>query len=172
MRELVERMLALAGLQHRRQLQNPAPADLDALAKRVLEGRREQAARQDVDLLHAGLECPARVEGEVFLLEQAHGNFIDNALSFAPRGSAVKVVAEAGPDFLSVGVRDRGPGLPNFALDKVFTPFFSLPRPDGGPKGTGHGLCFVREVALLHGGTAVLANHPGGGAQARIVLPR
>jgi len=68
-------------------------------------------------------------------------------------------------------VRDQGPGLPDFAHDKLFTPFFSLPRPDGATKGTGLGLCFVREIAQLHGGTAALENRAEGGAVARLTLP-
>lgn len=171
MRELVERMLTLASLRHRQQLQTPAPVEPGPLARKVAASRQEEAARLGVEL-RVGPDRPAPVTGEAFLLEQALGNLLDNALSFAPRGSAVEVTLETGPDTLVMAVRDRGPGLPGFALEKVFTPFFSLPRPAGGSRGTGLGLCFVKEVALLHGGTASLENHPEGGAVARITLPR
>ena len=68
-------------------------------------------------------------------------------------------------------VADRGPGLPGYALERVFERFYSLPRPDGGPRGSGLGLCFVAEVAALHGGSAQLANREGGGAIATLRLP-
>lgn len=170
MRDLVDRMLALADLQHRPGLKDPMPIDLTALAAGVAASREPQATQRSVTLAIEDLSG-AVVHGERFLLEQALGNLVDNAISFAPKKSEVRVSIQQGINELSLEVRDGGPGLPHFALSKVFSPFFSLPRPDGEAKGTGLGLCFVREVALLHGGEASLANRPEGGAIARITLP-
>lgn len=171
MRDLVDRMLALADLQHRQGLKNPESIDLASLATKVAASREPQATQRAVSLVVEGA-AGAIVRGEAFLLEQALGNLVDNAISFAPRHSEVHISVRSESNVLHMDVSDRGPGLPNFAVDKVFTPFFSLPRPDGEAKGTGLGLCFVREVALLHGGQASLANHQGGGAISRIELPR
>jgi two-component system sensor histidine kinase CreC len=68
-------------------------------------------------------------------------------------------------------VSDRGPGLPDFAAERVFERFYSLPRPDGA-RSSGLGLNLVREVAQLHGGVARLGNREGGGAVAELRLPR
>ncbi len=167
MRDLVERMLALAELQHRQGLKDPQTLDLAALARKVLASRKDQAARRRVRCVQVG---EGQGVGEAFLLEQALGNLLDNALSFSPEGGEVRITVQTAVGCVVLEVRDQGPGLPDFALGKVFTPFFSLPRPDGEAKGTGLGLCFVREVAGLHGGTASLENHPEGGAMARLVL--
>jgi two-component system sensor histidine kinase CreC len=170
MRDLVDRMLALADLQHRQGLKDPTPVDLTALAVRVAANWEPQATQRSVTVVIEGLSG-AVVQGEMFLLEQALGNLVDNAISFAPKNSEVSITIHHGTNGLSIDVKDCGPGLPPFALGKVFSPFFSLPRPDGEAKGTGLGLCFVREVALLHGGQAALANRPEGGAISRIELP-
>jgi two-component system sensor histidine kinase CreC len=69
-----------------------------------------------------------------------------------------------------VTVADRGTGVPDFGLRRAFERFFSLPRP-GGSRSSGLGLCFVAEVAALHGGEAALANREGGGAIATLSLP-
>ena len=69
-------------------------------------------------------------------------------------------------------VRDRGPGIPDFAEDKVFEKFYSLARPATAKKSTGLGLSFVKEIADLHRGRATLKNQPGGGAVATLSLPR
>lgn len=171
MRDLVDRMLSLADLQHRQQLKDPVPVDLLGLVNRVIASRDPQATRKSIRLVldpqNGGI-----AKGEAFLLEQAIGNLVDNALSFAPEGSEVRLGLRPGANCVRLEVHDQGPGLPDFALGKVFTPFFSLPRPDGGAKGTGLGLCFVREVARLHGGDASLENRPEGGAVARLELPR
>jgi two-component system sensor histidine kinase CreC len=73
---------------------------------------------------------------------------------------------------VEIQVRDHGPGVPDYALDRVFEKFYSLQRPHSGRKGTGLGLAFVKEIAQLHRGRAELRNHPDGGAVAALTLPR
>ncbi|HWI24521.1 MAG TPA: ATP-binding protein, partial [Lysobacter sp.] len=62
-------------------------------------------------------------------------------------------------------------GVPDYALPRVFERFYSLPRPEGGSRSSGLGLCFVAEVAALHGGNVRLGNRDGGGAVAVLELP-
>ena len=112
------------------------------------------------------------VTGEPFLLRQALGNLLENAIAFSPQGGQIDLTVEAAPGSARIRVRDRGPGVPDYALGRVFERFFSLPRPDGSAKSTGLGLSLVREVAALHGGSASLSNHPEGGAVAVLELPR
>ena len=52
-------------------------------------------------------------------------------------------------------MRDQGPGIPEYAKDKIFEKFYSLERPSG-KKSTGLGLTFAREAILLHGGVIQL----------------
>ena len=60
-------------------------------------------------------------------------------------------------------VEDNGPGVPDFARERVFERFYSLPRPDTGRKSSGLGLSIVHEIARLHGGEVTLENRDGGG---------
>ena len=76
------------------------------------------------------------------------------------------------PRSVDVTVRDRGPGIPDYAEDKVFEKFYSLARPHTPKKSTGLGLAFVREIAGLHHGRVTLANDADGGAVATLSLPR
>jgi two-component system sensor histidine kinase CreC len=78
---------------------------------------------------------------------------------------------EADDRRLRIEVSDRGQGIPDYALPRVFERFYSLPRPDGGSRSSGLGLCFVAEVAALHDGTVDLRNRDGGGAIATLVIP-
>jgi len=104
--------------------------------------------------------------GERVLLREALVNLLQNAVEFAPAGSEVTVAAAAAGGRVTVVVEDRGPGVPEFALARVFERFYSLPRPGTQRKSTGLGLALVREVARLHGGDAALENRPGGGVRA------
>lgn len=72
---------------------------------------------------------------------------------------------------LQWSVEDRGSGVPDYALERVFERFYSLARPQTGQRSSGLGLPFVREVARLHGGEATLDNRDGGGAVATLRLP-
>ena len=71
-----------------------------------------------------------------------------------------------------IELEDEGPGVPDYAHDRVFERFYSLPRPDTGKKSTGLGLCFVKEAATLHGGSIeLLSRDQGPGTKAVLVLP-
>jgi two-component system sensor histidine kinase CreC len=170
LRELLDRMLDQAALEQRTGLQEPADLDLEALVRRVAEAKEVALARRNLRLV-LQLTPGLRVHGEAFLLEQALSNLLDNALAFAPEGSPVSVTSGRTPAGVRLAVRDAGPGLPDYAVGRVFEAFYSLPSPATGRKGTGLGLRFVKEVAELHGGTAGLQNLPEGGAEAWLQLP-
>jgi two-component system sensor histidine kinase CreC len=69
-------------------------------------------------------------------------------------------------------IEDEGPGVPDYARERVFERFYSLPRPDSGKKSTGLGLCFVKEAAILHGGSIdLMPGEAGKGTKAVLVLP-
>ena len=69
-------------------------------------------------------------------------------------------------------MRNDGPAVPDYALDRVFERFYSLPRPDGQRKSTGLGLSFVREIARLHRGRVSLHNRAEGGVEVEMMLDR
>lgn len=168
---MIDKMLALAAVEHRQRLDEVRPvrvADLldgvacDAQAR--LHGRGQRLdVRLDDDAL--------TVAGDAFLLRQALVNLVENASDFAPAGSAIELLAERDDGQACMRVLDRGPGVPDYAAARVFERFYSLPRPGGGSRSSGLGLCFVAEVATLHGGSAALDNRDGGGAVARLCVP-
>jgi signal transduction histidine kinase len=69
-------------------------------------------------------------------------------------------------------VDDRGPGIPEAHLDRIFDRFFSW-RPDGpGRNGhTGLGLAIVKAIVDGYGGSIAARNRPGGGARFEVRLP-
>ncbi|MFE0500700.1 two-component system sensor histidine kinase CreC [Lysobacter soli] len=169
--QMIDKMLALAAVEHRQRLEQPEAlslADVVADAASQCETRLSQAGlRLSLDLA-AGLPD---VRGDRFLLRQAVVNLIENAVDFSPHGGVVEVRLDAEGDRQRVEVRDRGPGIPDYAVERVFERFYSLPRPGNGSRSSGLGLPFVAEVAALHGGEASLVNRDDGGAVAGLVLP-
>jgi two-component system sensor histidine kinase CreC len=111
------------------------------------------------------------VQGDGYLLRQALNNLLENAVAFSPAGSSITLGAGAEGEGIALTVADRGSGVPNYALDRVFERFYSLARPATGQRSSGLGLSFVQEVARLHGGRVSLSNRDDGGAQAVLWLP-
>ena len=103
-------------------------------------------------------------------MEQALGNLLDNALDFSPAGGQIRLSGAMEQGGYCFRVRDQGPGIPDYALPRIFERFYSLPRPDKG-KSSGLGLSFAAEVARQHGGRLTLANQPEGGVLAELWLP-
>ncbi len=173
LQRIVERLLELSALESRRAgAAMEADVDLRAVVTEACDGVRAAAQAKGVTLAWVPPvgEAPG-VRGEKFLLGQAVGNLVQNALAFTPMGGlvAVQIVVEAG--VVRISVEDTGPGVPDYALEQIFDRFYSLPRPDTGRKSSGLGLSIVREIARLHGGEVTLMNRREGGARAELTLP-
>jgi signal transduction histidine kinase len=97
-------------------------------------------------------------------------NLLDNAIKY---GGQAHVVVSDDPSRLVIRVQDQGPGIAPEELARVFEPFYrvegSRSRETGG---TGLGLAIARQIARAYGGDVTLANRPGGGLEATLILPR
>jgi two-component system sensor histidine kinase CreC len=164
-RRIVDRMLELASLEARHGRVDLLDFDLRLLVQEVLAGALSVATARAVSLnLTPG---PARpVRGERFLLAQAVTNLVQNALEFTPAGGTITVAIGESAGRVHVTIEDTGPGMPDYALPRLFDRFYSLPRPGTGRKSTGLGLSIVREIARLHQGDVTLENRREGGARA------
>lgn len=172
LQEIVDRLLLLSALEAKKTLDERKPVSLAGALRMALESVHSQAAAKGIQIETVAAGVEAQVEGDPFLLEKALANLVQNAVAFAPQGGAVRAELESRAGFCAVSVTDNGPGVPEYALPRVFERFFSLPRPDTGKKSSGLGLAFVREVATLHRGSVTLTNVPGGGAVARFEVPQ
>ncbi|MRX07998.1 two-component system sensor histidine kinase CreC [Pseudoduganella sp. FT25W] len=169
-KQLIDKLLALVRVEQQQGLEAAEPVALDALLRQVAADAASQLRARALNVRLELPDTPLSVRGDALLLRQALGNLLDNAIGFAPAGSQIVLALAAEMAQAVVSVGDSGPGIPAYALDKVFDRFYSLPRP-GGSKSTGLGLPFVREVAALHGGTVSVANAGEGGCRAVLRLP-
>ncbi|GAB1595439.1 two-component system sensor histidine kinase CreC [Lysobacter claricitrinus] len=171
MAQMIDKLLALAAVEHRQTLESPQPVDIRALVDDVLADCRERLrARGQAINATVASDLP-HPPGDAFLLRQALSNLVENASDFAPDASVIELRVDHDGNDVVLRVLDRGAGVPDYASGRVFERFYSLPRPGGASRSSGLGLCFVAEVADLHGGRASLRNRAGGGAEARIDLP-
>ncbi|MFE7412768.1 ATP-binding protein [Streptomyces laurentii] len=96
-------------------------------------------------------------------------NLVGNALRHGAAPVTVRVYEEAGA--LVIEVADRGPGIPDDVLPHVFDRFYKGDPARTRSAGSGLGLAITLENVRLHGGTAVAANRPDGGAVFTIRIP-
>ena len=167
---IVDRLLELAALEARRDGTARTTVDLREVVAEVCDGAMLDARARSV-MIEVKTGPAVSVRGEKFLLAQAVSNLVQNALAFTPAGGSMAVVVEARDGGALVTVTDTGPGVPAYALEKVFDRFYSLPRPGTGRKSSGLGLSIVREIARLHGGEITLENQAAGRARAVLRLP-
>lgn len=167
-RQLIDKLLALVRVEKQQRLDSRERVAMAPLLEQVAQDGAAALAARGVQLQLAAEAV--QVAGDPLLLRQALGNLLDNAIGFAPPGSVIELTARQQGAQVELVVRDRGDGIPAYAQARLFERFYSLPRPGSG-KSTGLGLPFVREVALLHGGTVEVSNHSDGGAWARLLLP-
>lgn len=167
-KQLIDKLLALIKVEKQQRLAMPQPVSTGELAAWLHADFSSRLAAKNLAL-------ETRVDdlilqGDALLLRQALGNLLDNSIDFAPAGSTLTLEASRSGDCALITLCDRGSGIPEYARQRIFDRFYSLPRADGA-KSSGLGLPFVREVALLHGGSVEVANQAGGGACARLRLP-
>jgi two-component system, OmpR family, sensor histidine kinase CreC len=169
----IDRLLALAALESRKSLDNPAPLRLIELLDQLCHNYAHALQARQIQLRRAHDGDPV-VQGESFLLLMALGNLLQNAIDFSPVGGTITLHLRLIHQnrTAEISLEDEGPGVPAYALDRVFDRFYSLPHPATGRKSSGLGLCFVREAAELHGGRASLSNRSDRtGTRAVLVLP-
>lgn len=97
------------------------------------------------------------------LVRRALENVLRNAICFSPEGSRIDLELQETAAGVSVAVRDRGPGVPEEALERIFEPFFRVEEArDSDRSGMGLGLSIAKRAIALHGGSITAQNaNPG-----------
>ncbi len=166
---LAEDLLVLA-----RADQGKLPLRLEPLdVQDVLE---QAAARHRAPAAAAGRALDVAVDvagGAVVLADpdrvaQALDNLVVNALRYG--AGTIGLRARRAPGGIALVVEDRGAGFAAAFVERAFERF-SQADEAGGRAGSGLGLAIVEAIARAHGGHAAVGARPGGGAEARLVLP-
>lgn len=169
---LVGEVLTLSHLEAGAGKERRRPTEVVELLAAVVDDAHfeAQALGRSVRLEAAG-EVTIAVDAEA--LHRAFENMIRNAVKHTAEGSTVEVEARLQAGTLRVSVADRGPGVPEADLERIFEPFYRGEPPPGGPApdGFGLGLAITRRAAEVHGGTLRARNRDGGGLVVEMCLP-
>jgi two-component system, OmpR family, sensor histidine kinase KdpD len=103
------------------------------------------------------------------LMVQVLVNLLENGQKYAPEGG-VEITSYSRRDDLCIEVSDRGPGLPEPELDRIFEKFYRTTVPET-VGGTGLGLSICKGIVEAHGGRIRAENREGGGLKIIISVP-
>jgi two-component system sensor histidine kinase CreC len=172
LQQLIDKLLGLADVEQMRELREVEAVDLAALTRELLRACEPRLQLKNLRTVDALGDSPAVVKGNRFLIAQALQNLLGNAIDFSPVGGALTLNIDRVAQGIVWSVRDEGPGIPDYARERIFERFYSLPRGESAEKSSGLGLCFVSEVSELHGGRVDVENAEGPpGCVARWWLP-
>ncbi|MGD8584393.1 MAG: ATP-binding protein [Chloroflexota bacterium] len=145
---------------------------MEEIIESVVEEYRQPAAVAGLNLSAeiAGNLPPVR--GDAALIRQAVANYVSNAIKYAPRSGKLVIRAVADSDEVVVTVIDRGPGIPQQDLLRLFEKFYRVNQSGKERvRGSGLGLALVKSIANRHGGRAWCESEIGQGSRFFLSLP-
>ncbi len=169
MRQLVDDLLYLSRLESGELQIERERVNLDALITATVGRLRfeAEAAGVTVELDLDG----APVIGDERRLEQVCANLIENAIRFAPAGTAVMVRTAHPGDTIVAEVRNDGPPIPPDEVDHLFDRFYQVDRARSGSGHSGLGLAIVAELVQAHEGTVAVRSSSDEGTVFTVSLP-
>ncbi|MBI5142194.1 MAG: PAS domain-containing protein [Nitrospirae bacterium] len=144
------------------------PLDLAELVAESASSIRPLAARNGSEVLMDGVDGPLVIEGDGELIKQAIYNLSMNAVQAMPEGGVIRFGFDDSSDgYITLRVKDSGPGIPEEAMESIFEPFFSTKD-----RGNGLGLSIVKMIMKEHDGLIKVASVRGEGAEFSMIFPR
>jgi two-component system phosphate regulon sensor histidine kinase PhoR len=177
MENLTNDLLALAGIEGSSALaREPEELKVAPLVKEAVSSVEQRAKKKEIEI---AVDCPEDLSAKLHgsFVVQALINLIDNAVKYSPNKSKISVTvyqdtAAEGGGTLVLEVKDRGIGIPNEHLQRVFERFYRVDRARSREDGsTGLGLSIVKHIALLHNGKTEVISRLGEGSTFRLRLP-
>ncbi len=144
------------------------PSDIQDLVGCALAAIEPRLGKRTIDI-HLQDDLPL-VRMDLALMTQVLVNLLDNALKYSPSASSIEIAGHVDKGKLAVEINDRGPGVPEPDLKRIFDKFYRIPVPEGAG-GTGLGLAICKGIVEAHGGTIRAENRSGGGLRVIVTLP-
>ena len=169
---VVDDLLTLARADTGSYPMRPQPMYLDEVIDDVVRAARIVAGTRNVTVESAVVPSAA-FTGDEELVRRMIANLVDNAVSHAPDGTAVRVELDETDAGFAIAVKDQGAGIPPDIRAHIFERFFrgDASRRTSAQDGAGLGLALARWTARAHGGDVVVARSSSSGSTFVVTLP-
>jgi two-component system sensor histidine kinase CpxA len=168
---LISQVLKLARLHGTDSLFARESVDLAEVIEEVVRDANFEGAAKGCSV-HLDGAARLAVKGNRELLRSAVENVLRNAVRYSPEDAQVAVTVVRANGDVTISIRDRGSGVPERELERIFEPFYRVAESrDRDTGGEGIGLAITAQVMKAHGGGAKALNCPGGGFEVRLSLP-
>ena len=147
----------------------PAPQPPRAFLEEAVEESRKALAGRAVKIDGDDSIEVAWFDGQ--LLGRVLRHLLENAASYTPAGSRIRLWFGRNGERLEFLVEDDGPGIDAADLPLIFGKFYRGRRGTGSRKGSGMGLAIAKAILAAHGGGIEAVSDPGRGASFRIWVP-
>lgn len=144
----------------------PTNQDVRDLADRVCGQCTLKAEEVGVGLVKDLSEEPVMAAIDVFCMERALANLVNNAIEASQSGQHVAVSVRKHDDKVVIKVTDYGQGMDKETLANTFTPFYSKKS-----AGTGLGMAITKKIVEEHAGKITIRSRPGVGTEIVVTLP-
>jgi two-component system NtrC family sensor kinase len=142
--------------------------EVGALLDEAVEAVRNQQTFRDVRIVRIDETAIPAVQADPRQLLQVFINLLNNAAEAMTGGGTITLVTRAAGPWLEVDVTDTGCGIPEEAMGRLFTPFFTTKGPG---RGTGLGLSIVYGIVKMHRGHITVRSEVGKGTTFTVSLP-
>jgi two-component system sensor histidine kinase CpxA len=172
---LIGQILTLTRLQTRGGLKSETAVNLRLVVESVAEDARFEGQEDGKSIVISRVD-DCWLKGDPALLRSCIENVVRNAVHYTKPQTDVVIslirITEDGRSVARILVADRGDGVPEEALPRLFEPFYRVSEArDHQTGGSGLGLSIAQRIAVVDGGTIRARNRDGGGLEMEIWLP-
>ena len=172
MDRLVRDLLRLARLDAGQETVERVDCSAATLVTAVERDLETQLAQRRQRVTMDASDGAGSISGDPAKLQDVLRNLVENASNYSPEDAVIEVGTRRTEQGIELTVADRGPGIPEADLQRIFERFYRVDRSrTRDPGGTGLGLSIVRHLVGLHGGKVTATNRAGGGAVFTVTLP-
>jgi two-component system sensor histidine kinase SenX3 len=168
---LVQEIIDLSRIQDQNTMLNSEVFSLNKLIDDAIYQSKVQAEKKQVQI-NFNAESQIEFFGDRKQLLIAISNLIDNAISYSPEQTEVKVLLKQSGELAEIAITDQGVGIEESELARIFERFYRIdPARSRQTGGTGLGLSIVKHVISNHGGEVQVWSVPGTGSTFTVLLP-
>jgi two-component system, OmpR family, sensor kinase len=150
---------------------------INRLLEKLIDSETTEALRKNCSM-NLEIEKELIVIGDPELLARGFENIIRNSIRYTENGTAVDISAYQSSNLtdenkhITVIISDKGPGVSEKNINKIFEPYFKIKNEKHPHESTGLGLAIVKRVFEHHDGNVFAFNRDGGGLSIIVKLPQ